>query len=294
MPRSSRRPGFVAGAEALEVRGLGMFGTSRSWMRTSGSDRLVGLRGDDRVVVQWIFVKGPVLCCSLSSAGDLISRPEDGWSPSPTPSCGPCTRPSSREPTLLRGVAIRDPEATFVPAPAEPGPATALPNAVLVVLDRHRLRQPWRARCGAATRRADRTWLHAVNDPALGNAVSWLLQDPAGWWDGGDGDQRHHDRRATSAVPLRFLGADHGDIAEGAQRHILGKQRADGSSPHFDGPGDLIVEAYAALRLLGLDPSATTPWRGPAASSSTRGLAQAWVSPSCGWRCSASTPGTGC
>ena len=83
--------------------------------------------------VQWIFAKGPgYLCCSLSSAGDLISQPEerlvalaDSELRSRLTELGGAT--------LLRGVAVRDPEATFVPAPGlrRPGPATALANAVL-------------------------------------------------------------------------------------------------------------------------------------------------------------------
>jgi uncharacterized protein with NAD-binding domain and iron-sulfur cluster len=83
--------------------------------------------------VQWIFAKGPgYLCCSLSSAGDLVSQPEerlvalaDSELRSRLPELGGAT--------LLRGVAVRDPEATFVPAPGlrRPGPATALANTVL-------------------------------------------------------------------------------------------------------------------------------------------------------------------
>ena len=63
---------------------------------------------------------------------------------------------------------------------------------------------------------------------------------------------------AEHLLLLRFLGVDHHDIAEGARRHILGKQRRDGSwSLYFDGPGDLstTIEAYVALRLLGCEPS---------------------------------------
>jgi uncharacterized protein with NAD-binding domain and iron-sulfur cluster len=83
--------------------------------------------------VQWIFAKGPgYLCCSLSSAGDLVSQPEerlvalaDSELRSRLPELGGAT--------LLRGVAVRDPEATFVPAPGlrRPGPVTALANTVL-------------------------------------------------------------------------------------------------------------------------------------------------------------------
>jgi uncharacterized protein with NAD-binding domain and iron-sulfur cluster len=83
--------------------------------------------------VQWIFAKGPgYLCCSLSSADDLVSQPEErlvALADSELRS----RLPELSEATLLRGVAVRDPEATFVPAPGlrRPGPATALANAVL-------------------------------------------------------------------------------------------------------------------------------------------------------------------
>ncbi len=119
-----------------------------------------------------------------------------------------------------------------------------------------------------------------MNDPALGSAVSWLLerQDPAGWWTAEM--ETNVTMTAEHLLLLRFLGADHGDIAEGAQRHILGKQRADGSwSLYFDGPGDLstTIEAYAALRLLGLDPSADPLARARRFILHQGGLAQARV-----------------
>ena len=91
----------IAGAEALGVRGLDRFGTQPIVDVHLWYDRSVGGLDFAAMIgspVQWIFVKGPgYLCCSLSSAGDLISVPRSGWSPSPTPSCGPDC-PSSRGP----------------------------------------------------------------------------------------------------------------------------------------------------------------------------------------------------
>jgi squalene-associated FAD-dependent desaturase len=129
----------MAGVEALGVPGLEAF-TSQPivdvhlWYRAPHA-----LFGDLDVAavvgspVQWIFAKGPgYLCCSLSSADDLVSQPEerlvalaDSELRSRLPELGGAT--------LLRGVAVRDPEATFVPAPGlrRPGPATALANTVL-------------------------------------------------------------------------------------------------------------------------------------------------------------------
>ena len=94
---------------------------------------------------------------------------------------------------------------------------------------------------------------------ALGTAVDWLLerQEPAGWWTAEM--ETNVTMTAEHLLLLRFLGVDHQEIAAGALRHLLGKQRADGSwSLYFDGPGDLstTVEAHVALRLLGLDASA--------------------------------------
>ncbi|MGD1052310.1 MAG: hydroxysqualene dehydroxylase HpnE [Candidatus Dormibacteria bacterium] len=83
--------------------------------------------------VQWIFAKGPgYLCCSLSSADDLISLPEERLVALADSELR-CRLPELSQATLLRGVAVRDPEATFVPAPGlrRPGPATAIANAVL-------------------------------------------------------------------------------------------------------------------------------------------------------------------
>ncbi|MGO8685572.1 MAG: squalene--hopene cyclase [Candidatus Dormibacteria bacterium] len=97
-----------------------------------------------------------------------------------------------------------------------------------------------------------------MRDPALQSAVDWLLerQDAAGWWTAEM--ETNVTMTAEHLLLLRFLGVDHHDIAEGARRHLLGKQRRDGSwSLYFDGPGDLstTIEAYVALRLLGCEPS---------------------------------------
>lgn len=83
--------------------------------------------------VQWVFEKGRgYLCCSLSAAGDLVSRPESEL----VAMCDAELRaaiPSLGSATLLRGAATRDPAATFVPAPGlrRPGPETTLANLVI-------------------------------------------------------------------------------------------------------------------------------------------------------------------
>jgi squalene-hopene/tetraprenyl-beta-curcumene cyclase len=95
-----------------------------------------------------------------------------------------------------------------------------------------------------------------VQSEALGSAVDWLLehQDPSGWWSGEL--ETNVTMTAEHVLLLRFLGASHDDIREGAIRHILGAQRDDGTwALYHDGPGDLstTIEAYVALRVLGLD-----------------------------------------
>ena len=91
---------------------------------------------------------------------------------------------------------------------------------------------------------------------ALRNGVDWLLQhqDRAGWWSGEL--QTNVTMTAEHVLLLRFLGVDHADIREAAIRHILHEQREDGTwGLYHDAPGDLstTLEAYVALRVLGVD-----------------------------------------
>ena len=93
---------------------------------------------------------------------------------------------------------------------------------------------------------------------SLRSAVDWLLgqQDRAGWWSGEL--ETNVTMTAEHVLLLRFLGVDHGDIRDGAIKHILGTQRDDGTwGLYHEAPGDLstTIEAYVALRVLGLDAS---------------------------------------
>ena len=97
-----------------------------------------------------------------------------------------------------------------------------------------------------------------MQSDALRSAVDWLLahQDSAGWWSGEL--ETNVTMTAEHVLLLRFLGVSHDDIREGAIRHILGSQRDDGTwALYHDGPGDLstTIEAYVALRVLGIDAS---------------------------------------
>ncbi|HLH25294.1 MAG TPA: hydroxysqualene dehydroxylase HpnE [Chloroflexota bacterium] len=83
--------------------------------------------------VQWVFQKAPgYLCCSLSAAHDLVTRPEAEL-------VALCRRevsaalPALAAVPLSRAMATRDPEATYAPTPGlrRPGPATRYPNLAI-------------------------------------------------------------------------------------------------------------------------------------------------------------------
>jgi len=95
-----------------------------------------------------------------------------------------------------------------------------------------------------------------VPSEPLRAAVDWLLadQDRAGWWSGEL--ETNVTMTAEHVLLLRFLGVPHDDIREGAIRHILATQRDDATwGLYHDAPGDLssTIEAYVALRVLGVD-----------------------------------------
>ncbi len=96
-----------------------------------------------------------------------------------------------------------------------------------------------------------------TRDPQLASAVEWLLsrQHPEGWWVGEL--ETNVTMTAEHVLLLRFLGLDPGPLRAGAIRHLLGCQRDDGSwGLYHDAPADLstTIEAYAALKALGVDP----------------------------------------
>ena len=83
--------------------------------------------------VQWVFEKTPgYLCCSLSAADRHVLQPE----PELIALCHrelAAVLPQLADAPLRRGVATRDREATFVPAPglSRPGPRTSVPGVVV-------------------------------------------------------------------------------------------------------------------------------------------------------------------
>lgn len=98
-----------------------------------------------------------------------------------------------------------------------------------------------------------------MSHDALRAAVDWLWrrQDGGGWWVGEL--ETNVTMTAEHVLLLRFLDLPLDRIRAGAIQHILGAQREDGSwGLYHDGPADLstTIEAYAALKALGVDPGA--------------------------------------
>jgi squalene-hopene/tetraprenyl-beta-curcumene cyclase len=119
-----------------------------------------------------------------------------------------------------------------------------------------------------------------MEDKALSASVNWLLerQAPAGWWT--DELETNVTMTAEHVLLLRFLGLPLDAIRDGAIRHVLRHQREDGSwALYHEGPADLstTIEAYVALKVLGLDPSCDEMRRALATIRRLGGLAHARV-----------------
>lgn len=117
-------------------------------------------------------------------------------------------------------------------------------------------------------------------DSALERAVDWLLarQDRAGWWSGEL--ETNVTMTAEHVLLLRFLQLDVEPIRRGAIRHLEEQQREDGSwALYYDGPADLstTIEAYAALKVLGVDPVCPRMRRALRVIQEQGGVAQARV-----------------
>jgi len=117
-------------------------------------------------------------------------------------------------------------------------------------------------------------------DTAVERATTRLLelQHPDGWWVG------ELESNATMIAQHlfwhHFLGLRTPELDRKIANELLGRQRGDGTwAIWFEGPADLstTVEAYAALKLAGVEP-------GPRARV---------CSPSAFWRCSDTGPGNG-
>lgn len=92
----------------------------------------------------------------------------------------------------------------------------------------------------------------------LGQAVEWLVdrQSPSGWWTAEL--ETNVTMTAEHVLLLRFLGLEIEPIRERAAHHILSNQRVDGSWGLYLGAAadvSTTIEAYAALKVLGMDPA---------------------------------------
>jgi squalene-hopene/tetraprenyl-beta-curcumene cyclase len=119
-----------------------------------------------------------------------------------------------------------------------------------------------------------------MDDKALTASVDWLLerQAPEGWWT--DELETNVTMTAEHVLLLRFLGVSIDAIRDGAIRHILHHQREDGSwALYYEGPADLstTIEAYVALKVLGLDTSRHEMRRALSVIRNLGGLAEARV-----------------
>ncbi|HKF78088.1 MAG TPA: squalene--hopene cyclase, partial [Candidatus Dormibacteraeota bacterium] len=115
---------------------------------------------------------------------------------------------------------------------------------------------------------------------ALDAAVDWLWrrQDAAGWWTGEL--ETNATMTAEHVLLLRFLDLPLDRVRAGAVRHVLGCQRGDGSwALYHDGPADLstTIEAYAALKVLGVDPASEPMTRALRVVREMGGVARARV-----------------
>jgi squalene-hopene/tetraprenyl-beta-curcumene cyclase len=100
--------------------------------------------------------------------------------------------------------------------------------------------------------------LNSQTHVALGRAIDWLLyeQNEEGWWSGEL--ETNVTMTAEHVLLFRFLGLPLDESRNGAIAHILNHQRSDGSwALYYDGPADLstTIEAYVALKVLGVDPA---------------------------------------
>lgn len=119
-----------------------------------------------------------------------------------------------------------------------------------------------------------------MTDVRVPEAVSWLLerQAPAGWWFGEL--ETNVTMTAEHVLLMRFLGVSLDNIRDGAIAHILRNQREDGSwALYYEAAADVstTIEAYAALKVLGVDPSSAPMRKALSVIVNLGGIARARV-----------------
>ncbi len=225
--------------------------------------------------LQWIFEKAPgYLCCSFSAAEQYEQMPTAqleafAWHELQE------FLPSLAGAQLLRGAVTRNPEATWLPRigtqrtvqrTAHPGIAiagawteTGWPDTMESAVRSGALAASCILHPGASGWQYSEPVAHApAVDHALHRAVGWLLQAQStdGWWSGEL--ETNVTMTAEHVLLFRFLGLPLDEFRDGAIEHILNNQRSDGSwALYYDGPADLstTIEAYVALKVLGLNPA---------------------------------------
>ena len=224
--------------------------------------------------LQWIFEKAPgYLCCSISAAGEYLRMPTQeletlAWRETKV------SLPVLKEANLTRSAVTRNPEATWLPRVGRNRTAqrtndprvtiagswtqTGWPDTMESAV-RSGAKAASLLRSGAPARSALPSAQPSPDRvPALHRAVGWLLQAQSteGWWSGEL--ETNVTMTAEHVLVFRFLGLPHDEFRAGAIAHILGNQRSDGSwALYYDGPADLstTIEAYVALKVLGVDPA---------------------------------------
>jgi squalene-hopene/tetraprenyl-beta-curcumene cyclase len=243
--------------------------------------------------LQWIFEKSPgYLCCSISAADCYLQMPTHdlealAWHEAQA------FLPALKDAKLIRSAVTRNPEATWLPrvGAARVAARTSHP-AVAIAGSWTQTGWPDTMESAVRSGEAAASCLFAARDrtkrvsgtsrffgpatngrfdvagqsggrnspdcgQALHRAVGWLLQAQSteGWWSGEL--ETNVTMTAEHVLLFRFLGLPHDAFRAGAIAHILNHQRGDGSwALYYDGPADLstTIEAYVALKVLGLDP----------------------------------------
>lgn len=234
--------------------------------------------------LQWIFEKSPgYLCASFSSADDYVKLSTAelerlAWSEAQA------FLPALAGATLIRSAVTRNPEATWLPrigskrtsqrtahprlalagAWTETGWPDTMESAVRsgklaaqALIERASQRAASPAKPLVARVPSVEKPRSGENGSALQRAVEWLFneQDAQGWWSGEL--ETNVTMTAEHVLLFRFLGLPLDEFRGGAIAHILRHQRSDGSwALYYDGPADLstTIEAYVALKVLGVDP----------------------------------------
>jgi squalene-hopene/tetraprenyl-beta-curcumene cyclase len=229
--------------------------------------------------LQWIFEKAPGYCCCSFSAAERYLRVPTAELESFAWSEAQAFVPALAQAKLVRSAVTRNPEATWLPRIGARRTSNKTAHAAIAIAGAwtdtgwpDTMESAVRSGTAAAEellaarrrstptvepRAVSRENSSDPTQPALKRAVEWLLQTQSteGWWSGEL--ETNVTMTAEHVLLCRFLGLPLDDLRSGAIAHILRNQREDGSwALYYDGPADLstTIEAYVALKVLGVDP----------------------------------------